>query len=115
MVIGLSWLGILMALILPMLVALVTNNVASSAVKAVTLAFLAALTGLGQELIDAGGILTGFDWATAASNMVWTFLLGVGLHFGLLKPIGVTAKDGLIQRSVPAGIGGADQGDHHAT
>lgn len=111
MVIGLNWLNILMALILPMLVAVVTNNVASSAVKAVVLAILAAITGLVTELINVGGVLTGFDWDTASSNMVWTFLLAVGLHFGLLKPIGLTGAGGAIGSAIPAGVGGSGQGE----
>jgi hypothetical protein len=109
-VIGLNWLNIVMALILPMLVALVTNNMASSSVKAITLALLAAISGLVVELINAGGVLDGFDWDTAGSNMLWTFLLAVGLHFGLLKPVGITGRDGAIGSSVPAGVGGSGQG-----
>lgn len=104
-VIGLNWLNIVIALVLPMLVALFTSLQASGAIKAVVLAVLAAITGLAQELINAGGVLTGFDWDTAASNMLWTFLLAVGLHFGLLKPLGVTGRDGGIASAVPVGIG----------
>lgn len=103
--IGLNWLDILLGLVLPMLVALVTNNVAAGGWKAIVLALLAAISGVVQELVNAAGVLEGFDWDTAASHAVWTFLFAVGLHFGLLKPVGITGKDNVIQNAQPRGIG----------
>jgi hypothetical protein len=106
--IGLNWVNIVLGLVLPMLVALVTANAASGAVKAIFLAFLAALGGFVQEFVDAGALFANFDLDIALSNFVWTFLLAVGLHFGLLKPIGITGKDNAIANTVPGGVGSTD-------
>lgn len=99
MVLGINWLDVLLGLVLPMLVALVTNNVANAAVKAVVLAVLAAISGIVQALIAVGGDLTVMDWNGAMSAAVTTFLIGVGMHFGLLKPVGLTGKDSVLGRT----------------
>lgn len=90
---------------LPMLVALVTARVASGSVKSVMLAVLSAVAGIVNELVAVGGVLPDMDWNSTVSQAVLTFLIAVGLHFGLLKPAGVTGSDGSIQTKIAGGVG----------
>lgn len=106
MIVTVNWLTLLLGVVLPMLVQLVTANVANGGLKAIVLAVLAAIAGLVQALFDVGGDFTVVDWNTAFSAALTTFLLAVGLHFGLLKPVGITGKDNVIGRIVPQGVGG---------
>ncbi len=110
--IDLNWLTLLSGTLLPMLVGLVTAQVANSGVKAVILAALSAVAGLTVELISVGGDVAVYDWNSGLANAVTTFLVAVGLHYGLLKPLQVTGRDGVIQRNVTAGIG--DTGNPNA-
>jgi hypothetical protein len=103
--IDLNWLMLLSGVLLPMLVALATAQVANSGVKALVLAVLAAVSGLANELYSVGGDLGAYDWNSGLANAVTTFLVGVGLHYGLLKPLNITGRTGVIQDSVPAGVG----------
>jgi len=106
MKVDLNWLDLLLSLALPMLVALVTARVAHPAIKALTLAFLAALASVLQALVAVDGVFSSVDWSNTASQAVAIFLVGVGLHFGRLSPLKVTGSDGVIQGAVPAGLGG---------
>lgn len=96
------WLTLLLSVILPMIVALVTKQAASGAVKSLTLLFLAAVTGTVTSIQQNGGV---FDWKAALLNTIVAFVIAVGVHFGLLKEINLTGADGLIQTKVPGGIG----------
>jgi hypothetical protein len=89
-----SWIGILtlvVSVVLPVLVALVTTRITSPGKKAVTLAFLSALTGFGAELLNALTNNTAYDVFTGLLTFVTAFIIGVALHFGLWKPTGVAS------------------------
>ncbi len=98
--------------IVPMLTGLVTNRLAHPGLKATVLALLSAVGGILNELASVGGDLALYDWSASGANAVTVFLVGVGLHYGLLSPVGLTGKNGALQTGALAGgIGG---GSHHA-
>ena len=103
----LNWLTLVLGLGLPMLVALATNRLAHAGLKAAVLGVLAAIGGIGNELYSVGGVLAGFAWSAALANAVSVFLIAVGLHYGLLKPTGVTGSTGTLQTgALSGGLGG---------
>jgi hypothetical protein len=83
--------GLLVSVILPLLVGLVTKRMTDSGVKAGLLALLAALTGVLTEFGNA--LIQGqpFNIAMAIVMVIVAFITGVGMHFGLFKPIGASA------------------------
>lgn len=85
-------LGLLLSVGLPLLVGLVTKTVTSSSTKAVLLAALAALTGLVSEWVAAVNAEVVFNIGSAALVALSAFLIGVGMHFGLFKPTGISAR-----------------------
>jgi hypothetical protein len=99
------WLTLLLSLVLPMLVALVTKQVASPKLKSVLLLALSAITGTLTSIAAAGGE---FEWKAAVIGTVLSFIVAVGTHFGFLKPVGITGSEGLIQTAVPGGLGKGD-------
>lgn len=72
--------------VLPLIVGLVTKEVTNSGVKAVLLAALAALAGVGQAYVDDNGILTD----ATLTDAVTYFVIAVTSYFGVLKPTGVS-------------------------
>lgn len=84
-------LSVLIGVILPIVVGLVTKRVTSESVKAVLLAFLAAVSGFVTEAINVGGFNDSFNWTAALLTWVMTFVAAVAAHFGLWKPTGVSA------------------------
>src|SRR5690348_3521771 len=96
------WLTFVVGTILPAVVALVTQRCTSSAVKAVVLAALSAVAGVVTSVQEANGQ---FDWKSALSLFIVTFVTATAVHFGLLKPAGVTGTDGAIASAVPGGVG----------
>lgn len=96
------WGMFLVAVVLPAAVALVTKRVASPAVKALTLVLLSAVTGVVSAIVVDGAQLS---LSVALTNVFVTFVTGVAVHYGLLKPTGVTGSDGAIARGVQGGIG----------
>lgn len=112
---GFSWvqvLTLLVSVVLPALVALVTKRMASSGVKAVVLALLAALVGFLSELLHAMVTALSFDVGTVLLTWLTSFIVAVAAHYGLLKPTGLTGSQGAIARAVPGGIGEDDPGKH---
>jgi hypothetical protein len=105
-VIDLNWIMLLSGTVLPFLVALVTARVAWAGLKAIVLAVLAALAGLLNELYTAAGVVADIDWSSAGANAITTFLIAVGMHFGLWKPTNLTGDQGAVQQAVPQGVGG---------
>ncbi|MEY9837455.1 hypothetical protein [Streptacidiphilus sp. EB103A] len=83
------WLGLVTAVILPVLVGLVTTKVTSSGIKAVLLLALSTANGFVLEVADHP---SGFRLGTAAILSVVTFGTGVLSHFGLWKPVGLSAR-----------------------
>jgi hypothetical protein len=105
-VIDLNWIMLLSGTVLPFLVALVTARLAWAGLKAIVLAALAAIAGLLNELYTAAGVIADIDWSSAGANAVTTFLIAVGFHFGLWRPVNLTGVNGTLQQSVPQGVGG---------
>jgi hypothetical protein len=96
------WLTFLVSTALPMVVALITNRLASGTVKSLTLLLLAVITGWATSLYATGGV---FELKAAAVGIVVSFITAVGSHFGLLAPSGVTGKNGGIAVNLPEGLG----------
>ena len=89
------WLTMIISVFLPMIVALVTKQVASGTVKSLVLLFLAAVTGTVTSWQGNGGT---FDVKSAIVSTIMSFVIAVGVHFGLLKSMNVTGSQGAIQR-----------------
>ncbi|WP_066038645.1 hypothetical protein [Herbiconiux solani] len=87
--------GLIVSTILPLIVGLVTKVVTDPGVKAIILAGLAAVTGLGTEFLNAITSGTSYDLGTGLVLAVTSFLIAVGLHFGIWKPTGAA---GAVQR-----------------
>ena len=83
---------LLVSTVLPLLVGLVTKTVTSGGVKAVLLAGLALVTSLLTELGQAIANGVTYDLGQGLLLAIPTFLIAVGLHYGLWKPTGVTEK-----------------------
>ncbi len=83
------WLGLIISFVLPVLVGLVTSANIPAGVKAVLHLFLAAVLSFVTEWAAAPD---GFDWPTALVLTGVSFLIGVATHFGLYKPVGLSAK-----------------------
>lgn len=96
--------GLIVTLVLPILVGLVTTRVTSAGKKAVLLLALTAINGFLVELGNAG---PGYNVANGVFYTVIGFVTAVAMHFGFLKPTGVSGKaqDSLItSRSQPTGV-----------
>lgn len=84
--------GLLVSTVLPLLVGLVTTRVTSSGVKAILLAALALLTALLTELGVAVTNGDTYDIGQGLLLAIPTFLIAVGMHYGLWKPTTASAK-----------------------
>lgn len=105
--IDLNYLLLATGTVVPILTGLVTSRVAHPGLKAAVLALLSALGGIGNELVSVGGNVVLYDWSASVANAVTVFLVGVGLHYGLLKPTGITGSEGVVQNGALAGgVGG---------
>lgn len=85
--IDLTWVQLVVAVVIPLVVGIVTKEVTSPAIKAVVLAALAAIAGLATAYIDSKGVLS----QDALQNAVTYFIVAVGSYYGFLKPTGATA------------------------
>ena len=85
-------LGLIVSTVLPILTGLVTTRVTHSGVKAVILAGLAAITGLGTELLNSIQAGKTYDLGTGLILALTAFLVAVAMHFGLWKPTTVAEK-----------------------
>lgn len=102
----LDLMNVLLAAVLPMLTALVTARFANSSVKTLVLVLLTVISTAVQAIVQQDGT---FEWRPFLMTATLQFLMSVGLHFGLLKPTGVTGAGGLVAEKVPAGIGGPSE------
>lgn len=102
-VLPLDLLNLLLAAVLPMATALITARFANSSIKSIVLAALTVISTTLQEVFNDNGE---FHWRAYLITTTFQFIVSVGLHFGLLKPTGVTGAHGAIASSVPAGVGG---------
>lgn len=83
------WIGLLVSVVLPVLVGLVTTRVTSAGLKGVLLLALSTANGFLVELANPG---PDYDLQTAVILSLVAFGTGVLAHFGLWKPVGVSAK-----------------------
>lgn len=74
-----------LAIVLPLLVGIVTTKVTASNVKAIVLAFLALLSGVGTELLVAATSGEAYDLAAGLFRFVSIFVVSVATHFGVWK------------------------------
>ncbi|UVK58619.1 membrane protein [Microbacterium phage CrazyRich] len=82
--------GMIVSVVLPLLVGLATTRITNSGVRATILAVLSALTGLLTEL---GNALTAGVTYNLGMGLVFalaSFLVAVGMHFGIYKPTGAS-------------------------
>jgi hypothetical protein len=100
--VDLTWLSVIVATALPAVVALITNRLADSWVKAVALIALSIVAGWLSELQAAGG---SFELGQTVVHVLMTFAIAVVAHYGALKPVRITGSAGVIQTAVPAGLG----------
>jgi small basic protein len=94
------WLTLVATLLLPILVGLVTKVSNSSALKAVLLLALSALTSLVSGLLAVDGTT---DIGPLVTATVTTFVIAVAVHYGFWKPTAVTAtvQNSLVKDSTP--------------
>lgn len=81
----------ILPILLPMLVGIVSTVVTSARAKAIGLLALSVVTALLTNLFNAyqSGEAT-FDIGLALLSAFVTFVFGVGVHYGFLKPTGTT-------------------------
>ena len=84
--------SLLVGVVLPLITGLVTKTTTSPGFKAVLLLALSALTTGVASYGDALANHTQFDLGAALLTFLATFLFGVGTHFGLWAPTGVSAR-----------------------
>ena len=84
--------GLLVSTVLPLLVGLVTTRVTDGGIKAVLLAGLALVTSLLTELGVAISNGVTYDLGQGLLLAIPTFLIAVGMHYGLRKPAGASQK-----------------------
>ncbi|CAN5425718.1 hypothetical protein BH09ACT9_BH09ACT9_00830 [soil metagenome] len=83
--------GLIVSVVLPLIVGLVTNAGISAGTKSIILAALAAVTGFGTELLTSINVGTTYNVGTGLIFAVTSFLVAVGLHFGIYKPTGAAS------------------------
>lgn len=88
--------------IAPLIVGLLTKASWSSTVKAVALAFLAAVIGVAQGFLAAPPDTT-WSWQVALVNGLIAWIIAVATHFGFWKPVGASdvAQAALIRDDPP--------------
>jgi small basic protein len=85
--IDITWVQLIVAVVIPLVVGIITKEVTSPGIKAIVLAALAAVAGLATAYIDSNGVFS----QQALQDAVTYFIVAVGSYYGLLKPTGVTA------------------------
>ena len=81
---------LLISTVLPLLVGLVTTRVTNSSAKAWLLAGLSLATSLLVELGDAWASGSTYDVGQGLLLALPTFLIAVGMHYGIYKPTGTS-------------------------
>jgi len=84
-----AFISLCVTILLPVLVGLVTKASTSGGFKAILLAALSAVTGIGSVLIATDGPVDLYPLFLAS---VGTFVIAVATYYGLWKPTTVTAK-----------------------
>lgn len=83
-------LSLIIGTVLPLLAGLITRWNASAGARALTLLVLAALSSFLTELYNAVTTSATFDVGATLLAVLGTFLVGVGVHFGLWKAVGAS-------------------------
>jgi peptidoglycan/LPS O-acetylase OafA/YrhL len=84
--------SLLVGTVLPLLVGLVTTRETKPGVQALLLLALAVISGFLSTLLGDLNSGVEFDVFTSTVTALTTFLVGVGMHYGLWKPTNVTYK-----------------------
>lgn len=84
--------SLLIGVVLPLLVGLVTKWETAASFRAVLLLLLSAVSAFASELLASVNSGTAFDVGATLLSVLGTFLIGVGMHFGLYKPSGASDK-----------------------
>jgi len=77
------------AMLIPVLTALITKSSASSAVKSITTLLLSGVATIIYRIIEANGVV---NLKTALSTLAVTWFIAITTYYGLLKPTTVTQK-----------------------
>lgn len=80
--------SLVVGLVLPLVVGFVTKMTTHPSTKAILLLFFSAFSSFLTEFLNERSV---FDWKTALITWGGTFIVGVGMHFGLYKPTGASA------------------------
>ena len=100
-----SWallLQLAISTVIPLLVGLVIKHTTNSAVKAISLALLSLISSLLTEILNSANAGTAYDLGQGLFIALPTFLIAVGMHYGLWKPVGATnAVQSVGERSAP--------------
>jgi hypothetical protein len=86
---------VVLAVVLPAVVALVTKTVTSSSVKALLLLALSIVAGVLTEVVAAGD---SFSLESTIGTIAGQFGMAVIAHYGLLKPTNVTGSKSPLAR-----------------
>ena len=84
-------LSLVIGVVLPLLTGLVTRETANAGVRAVVLAVLATTTSFLTEWAHTLAAHTPFDVGGTLLTVLGTFLVAVGMHFGLWQATGASA------------------------
>lgn len=84
--------GLLVAVVLPVVVGLITTSKIGPGWKAAILAFLAALTGLLTEVGNALQQHAPYNLGQGILFALAAFIVATAMHFGLYKPSGISER-----------------------
>lgn len=84
--------GLLVSTVLPILVGLVTKATTHPGVKAILLAGLSAVDGLGSQALAAHSHGVDYDLGQGLLLAFTAFIVAVAMHYGLWRPTTVSAK-----------------------
>jgi len=97
-------LNALVGIVLPLLVALVSAQVASARLKSSLLLLLSAIAGYLTTLLASDADV---NWKTVGTAVLTIFVTAVASFFGFTQPAKIAGSDGAIQGAVPGGLGKA--------
>jgi hypothetical protein len=101
--VNVPWVTYLIAVLLPVLVAVVTAKGSDKAWGAWLLAFFAAVTAVATEAVNHAD--TGYSISDAALLFLTTFTIAVAVHYGFWKATGITGDEGKVRTAIPGGLG----------
>lgn len=102
-------LSLIVGVVLPILVGVVTKELASGGLKATLLALFSGVAGLVNGAINADGVFTRESLYAAAT----TWVIAVATYYGYWKPTGAAQKVAQATDKAGIGVGGSkDESDH---